>query len=109
MNDDTIRMAREAGCIGPSEGGDPNGLWEPHGHENVTELMFAFAALVRADERERLYGKDIDTFLFEEHQLAFEKGRRSEREACAQVCDSWSLRDSLAADMAEEIRARGNT
>jgi hypothetical protein len=32
--------------------------------------------------------------------------REDEREACAQVCDSWSLRDSLAAEMAEEIRAR---
>jgi hypothetical protein len=33
--------------------------------------------------------------------------REAEREACAKVCDSWSLRDSLAAEMAEEIRARG--
>jgi hypothetical protein len=35
--------------------------------------------------------------------------RSIEREACAKVCDSWSLRDSLAAEMAEEIRARGET
>jgi hypothetical protein len=35
--------------------------------------------------------------------------RVAEREACAKVCDSWSLRDSLAAEMAEEIRARGET
>ena len=27
-------------------------MWEPNGEENVTELMFRFAALVRADERE---------------------------------------------------------
>jgi hypothetical protein len=32
-----------------------------------------------------------------------------EREECAKVCDSWSLRDSLAAEMAKEIRARGET
>ena len=85
MNDDTIRMAREAGCIGPGEGGDPNGLWEPHGHENVTELMFAFAALVRADERE----------------------------ACAKVCDDHATKDGFegcyANACAESIRARGNT
>jgi hypothetical protein len=41
-----------------------------------------FEALVRADERS------------------------IEREACAKVCDSWALRDSLAADIAKEIRAR---
>ena len=31
------------------------------------------------------------------------------REKCAKVCDSWVLKDSLAADMAKEIRARGNS
>ncbi len=35
--------------------------------------------------------------------------RSIEREACAKVCDSWTLRDSLAAEMAKEIRARGET
>ena len=50
--DDIIRMAREAGCLGPNAGGDPNGLWEPKGGENVTELMFCFAVLVAAAERE---------------------------------------------------------
>lgn len=30
----------------------------------------------------------------------------AELEACARICDSWSLRDSLAADMAAAIRAR---
>ena len=89
---DTIDMLREAG-------------WASYASQD--ERFKAFEALVRADERERLYGKDIDTLLFEEHRLGFEKGSRSEREACAKVCDSWSLRDSLAAEMAEEIRARG--
>jgi hypothetical protein len=49
---DIIRMAREAGCLLPGKGGDPNGLWEPNGWENVTDLMFKFAALVAAYERE---------------------------------------------------------
>lgn len=53
-NEDIIRMAREAGCLNPGKGGDPNGLWEPNGEENVTELMFRFAALVAAAERERI-------------------------------------------------------
>jgi hypothetical protein len=51
--------------------------------QGFTKRLKAFEALVRADERS------------------------VEREACAKVCDSWSLRDSLAAEMAEEIRARG--
>ena len=49
--EDIIKLAREAGCIGP-DGGDPTGLWEPKGHENVTELMMKFAALVAEHERE---------------------------------------------------------
>ena len=50
--EDILRMAREAGCLGPGKGGDPNGLWEPNGHENVTALMVRFATLVAAAERE---------------------------------------------------------
>jgi hypothetical protein len=50
--EDIIRMARDAGCLLPGKGGDPNDLWEPNGWENVTDLMFKFAALVAAHERE---------------------------------------------------------
>lgn len=50
--EDIIRMAREAGCLLPGKGGDPNGLWEPNGWENVTDLMFKFATLVAAYERD---------------------------------------------------------
>jgi hypothetical protein len=62
-------------------------------------------------ERERLYGKDIDTLLFEEHRLGFEKGSRSEREACAKVCDDiddshWGC-EVKASWCSREIRARG--
>jgi len=75
---DTIEMAREAG-------------FTPARDEWVfMDMLKAFEALVRADERERMYGKDIDTLLFEEHRLGFEKGSRSEREACAKVCDEES-------------------
>ena len=81
--DDIIRMAREAGCLGPGAGGDPNGLWEPHGHENVTELMFKFAALVAA----------------------------AEREACAKVLDDMAAQDTRTnyyQVAAAAIRARAN-
>jgi hypothetical protein len=104
MNDDTLRMAREAGL--PTAWISESGIvqWAQLGR---------LIALARADERERLYGKDIDTFLFEEHQLAFEKGRRSEREACAKVCDDHATKDGFegcyANACAESIRARGNT
>jgi hypothetical protein len=61
-------------------------------------------------ERERLYGKDIDTLLFEEHRLGFEKGSRSEREACAKEADKWSKRDDdVGAFIGKAIRARGET
>ena len=81
--DEIVRIAREAGCLGPGLGGDPDGLWEPSGHENVTDLMFRFAALVAA----------------------------AEREACAKVCDEIAQRDEtgygIAEDCASAIRARG--
>ena len=81
--EDIIRMAREAGCLGPGAGGDPNGLWEPYGYENVTEIMFRFAALVAA----------------------------AEREACAKVCELHGSMARHSVWMAEEcaalIRARG--
>jgi MoaA/NifB/PqqE/SkfB family radical SAM enzyme len=98
---DTIEMAREAGFPFNKYGllqGDGDG-------EIDADKMFKdFEALVRADERERMYGKDIDTLLFEEHRLGFEKGSRSERETCAKLCD-----EARAARLAEQIRARGET
>ena len=61
----------------------------------------------------RLYVYDCDGVCQEEVERLVELARADERsierEACAKVCDSWSLRDSLAAEMAEEIRARGET
>lgn len=51
IKDDIISIAREAGCLGPGLGGDPDGLWEPSGEENVTELMFRFAELLEAKVR----------------------------------------------------------
>jgi hypothetical protein len=91
---DTIEMAREAKMP----------FYWRSGEITYLEQLKVFEALVRADERERLYGKDIDTLLFEEHRLGFEKGSRSGREACAKLCD-----EARAARLAEQIRERGET
>jgi hypothetical protein len=77
--DDIIRMARNAGCLFPGKGGDPNGLWEPNGWENVTDLMFKFAALVAAYEREQ----------------------------CAKICDDWPTGRDDVYSIGVAIRARG--
>lgn len=77
--DEIIRMAKEAGCLGPSEGGDPNGLWEPNGWENVTELMFRFADLIAA----------------------------AEREECADIADQHASIEGIAQSIAAAIRERG--
>jgi hypothetical protein len=80
----TIEMAREA-----------RGKAQQNKNCDVEYLMSADAlehlvTLARADERERVYGKDIDTLLFEEHRLGFEKGSRSEREACAKKTEEFA-------------------
>ena len=87
---DTIDMAREAGCIPvrhPEYDNDVQVFATP-------DVLKAFAALVRADERS------------------------VEREACAKVCDdkhdTWRWDDepdsaSGPRDCAAAIRARGNT
>ena len=110
---DTIEMAREAGFplawISDSDGGVIR--WKD---------LKAFEALVRADERMGFYGQDKPAECAEgcpPNQICdycqvvapVKAMILAEREACAKVCDSWSLRDSLAAEMAEEIRARGKT
>jgi hypothetical protein len=93
---DTIEMAREAG-------------WTSY--DSQDERFKTLVALARADERERMYGKDIDTLLFEEHRLGFEKGSRSEREACALVVENIERKGDwiTKAEAAEAIRARGET
>ena len=106
---DTIEMAREAGFM------QHLGVIAIPNFQNLERLI----AMARADERERMYGKDIDTLLFEEHRLGFEKGSRSEREACANLLDSTDL-SAMSADpklqnwtaallfqYAAAIRARG--
>ena len=83
--EDIIRMAREAGCLGPGEGGDPNGLWEPHGEENITELMFRFAHLV--------YESVFRDANIAASRTILDAAVLEEREACAKlaeetVCDT---------------------
>ena len=97
--DDIIRMAREAGCLGPGEGGDPNGLWEPHGEENVTELMFRFAHLV--------YEATFRDANIAASRTILDAAVLEEREACAKVCEAY-IAEGIGREMAEAIRARSN-
>jgi hypothetical protein len=105
---DTIEMAREAKMP----------FYWRSGEITYLERLKVFEALVRADERMGFYGQDKPTECAEgcpPNQICdycqvvapVKAMILAEREACAKVCDSWSLRDSLAAEMAEEIRARG--
>jgi len=114
--EDIIRMAREAGCLGPDTGGDPDGLWEPNGWENVTDLMFKFAALVTKHEREKVarwmmergyatgHGDTIQDLIKEvEWQVA-----EREREGCASVAESYEPTcDTCLSGVANAIRAKG--
>jgi hypothetical protein len=97
---DTIDMAREAGFEtmlrkGKILGFDRDG--------DYTEELKAFAALVRADEREQGQ-KWFDAVTAQNKQLIL-----AEREACARVADYYSMHDQdTSADIAEAIRNRGN-
>jgi hypothetical protein len=93
----TIEMAREAGAM------FEHMMWL---ERDLAPVFQRFEALVRADERERLYGKDIDTLLFEEHRLGFEKGGRSEREACYTIA-KFNQSNHLEHLTADQIKARG--
>ena len=104
---DIIRMAREAGCLLPGKGGDPNGLWEPNGWENITDLMFKFATLVSAHER-----MECAKFCAELRKMAISE----ERDECAKIADnnrhnlemltSLPLQSGAARCIATAIRAR---
>ena len=103
--EDIIRMAREAGCLGPGKGGDPNGLWEPNGHENVTALMVRFATLVAKHTV-----SNIDPASWMSYQEGLAAGAAAEREACARACDEVGNQDSdnHAWDAAAAIRGGGH-
>jgi hypothetical protein len=113
---DTIDMAREAGIY---HAFDSEGHWdgltdvkliEPNPHHNdvvygekrTVEILKAFEALVRADEREETNRRANASWT-----LMCEKMVAAEREACAKVCDTtppYPFRPSIEA--AHAIRAR---
>ena len=84
MNQELIDIARKAGFARYMTDGETN--WE---------MFEAFAALVRADERE---------FWIEQSIVDIEEAIRDEREACAKLVDYWEAREGEHADA---IRARG--
>jgi hypothetical protein len=96
---DTIDMAREASNTPPDHHATPDLF-------GVSQLE-RFAALVRADERNRTWTQ--------EHWTEYERSiAAAEREACAKVCDARYMGDNNREDTesrrcAAAIRARGNT
>jgi hypothetical protein len=97
---DTIDMALEAG-------GDDWGLFKDFMPE-IERLV----ALVRADQDEK-YKWDIHSCgptCKRYACVAMREAVEAEREACAKVADYYSMHDQdTPADIAEAIRARGNT
>ena len=110
MNEDIIRMAREAG------------ISESHA-QGMQGFLERFAFLVAAVERNKLaawmiergyatgHGDSIEKLL-EELDWQIEERIRNEREACAKVCDVLAVHPEYASDItkvaAQAIRARGN-
>lgn len=90
MNEDIIRMAREAGFT------DGELAWHDH-------MLECFAALVAAAERNRTWTQ--------EHWTEYERSiAAAEREACAKECEHTALRmgsEWMAHHCAAAIRARG--
>ncbi len=82
--EDIIRMAMEADFI-------------PIAVLNHAESLHRFADLVLADNSSAVW------------QQGCEAGQRSEREACAKMCESHGPTLANGAMLAEYIRARGNT
>jgi hypothetical protein len=93
--EDITRMAREAG------------VYAAHTELTLMAGLERFAALVAAAERKNY-----------EHTLALQQKSyereiqievEAEREACAKVCDEKWIYTASPSEMAEYIRARGNT
>ena len=85
--DDIIRMAHLAKLFDDDQ-------------EPLPEYLERFAALVRADERNRTWTQ--------EHWTEYERSiAAAEREACAKVCDDWPNGRDDVYSIAVAIRARG--
>lgn len=85
--EDIIRMAREAGID-----------WHKHWNDDESNRLERFAALVAADERNRLWTQ--------KHWTEYERSIvAAEREACAQIAEDFDACDPK--HIAAAIRARG--
>ena len=93
-----VEMAREAGWM--------------HDHDSetgfVAEAAIKFAALVRADERNS-WPAEMEAMERQVNILtdALAQAKADEREACAEVCESW-LGRYPAIEIMNAIRARSN-
>jgi hypothetical protein len=81
-----------------------------YSYEGSEEQLKAFEALVRADQDER-YKWDIHSCgptCKRYACIAMREAVEAEREACAKVCEA-ADKSTHPADLADAIRARGNT
>jgi hypothetical protein len=101
--DDIIRMAREAG-INVTEGNS-------FSDDMYISVLYRFAALVAAAERERIKWDSIHSchpHCDRPACLAVRRAREDEREMCAKVCEAEGERiDASWLSCAAAIRARG--
>jgi hypothetical protein len=108
--DKTIQMSRESWI-------DVYGLG--HDRAKFIDALKHFEALVRADERALAFVK-LEQRVKEAYQDGHTAGAKSEREACAKVCEELvpdmsrtandaSVWDVATFDCAAAIRERGNT
>ena len=134
--EDIISMALEAGIYHEY---DSEGHWDgltnealigkdwlsskEHKLDRIVEILFPFAVLVAAAERNKLaawmmrqgyatgHGDTVEDLL-KELEWQIEERIAAEREACARVCDVLSVHPKYASDItklaAQAIRARGN-
>jgi len=115
--DDVIRMARE---VADKDKVDPL-------HNDMVTLTVDELGRLLTAEREKVaqwmmqrgyatgHGDTIEDLLAElDWQIAENwnramiNGMKTEREACAKVCEEWGPFNKIASDCAEAIRARGN-
>jgi len=78
---DIIKMALVTGFYGPAGAGMDR-------YSGTAEDLARFAALVRADERERIIAQNAPEIeKINAHIKALEEAVAAEREACAKVCE----------------------
>jgi hypothetical protein len=106
-----IEMAKEAGFMLVAEPDRYTGGWWECFDEEIEKLV----AIARADERKEMQAEsEADKVIIEYHEATIkrlEAAILAEREACAKVADKYAEgpERNYSENIADEIRARGNT